>query len=68
MGVAGKKRRSGERLKMKRAEKERKKALYASYAGTGRKSKRNRKSVEGGQFDHETTNCGNIGCKKCYPR
>ena len=67
MGKAGKKRRSAERMKRKRAEKERKKALYASYAGTGRRAAKRKSTVKAGAFDHATSNCGNVGCKKCYP-
>ena len=63
MSVAARKKRSGERMKRKREAKAAKRALYASYAGQS--AGRSVKSVQPGQFDHETTNCGNPGCDAC---
>lgn len=57
----------------KRAVKSRRRALYASLAGTSRKTKRKR--VNRGQKQrtiwkhaHTMTDCGNVGCNRCYPR
>ncbi len=66
MGVAGRKRSHEARMKEKRSRKAAKAALYWSYAGTGkRRKKQGRLSVV--RFNHAVDNCGNVGCKKCYP-
>ena len=60
------------RMARKRAQKEQKRALYASYArlGSNNKSKRNRQSTKKkkliGNFDHPNGKCGNPGCEKCF--
>lgn len=69
MGKAARKRRKDERMRKKRAMKMARRALYASLAGTSKKRKRiHAKSTPPGKFNHETSNCGNVGCKKCFPR
>lgn len=70
MGVAARKRKSAERMKLKRAAKAAKRAKYAALAGTSKKAKRQkRKSTLAGTFKHAhvMSDCGNPGCKRCYP-
>lgn len=66
MGKAAKKRRQEERSRRKREMKAKRRALYASLAGTSKRRKRMRTKTDV-KFDHETQNCGNVGCKKCFP-
>ncbi len=70
MGMNARKLRSEKRKMRKRAAKAAKKALYQSYAGTGRRKKK--KSCPTGatsqKGNHVMTDCGNIGCKACYPQ
>lgn len=70
MGIRAKKIRAEKRKAIKRAAKEAKKKLYASYAGTGRRSNKTKKSSgpSWSRRSHEMVNCGNIGCKRCFPR
>jgi hypothetical protein len=59
------------KMSRKRADKAAKKAAYAALAGTSKKTKRskNRKPGPTGQkHAHVMSDCGNPGCKRCYPR
>jgi hypothetical protein len=71
MSTSGKKRKHGEKMKRKRAAKAARRDAYKALAGTSAKSKRLRrnKSVEpsGRKHEHLMANCGNIGCKQCFP-
>jgi len=61
------------RLQEKRSRKAANKARYAEMRrlGINSKSKRyqsnQRKKHKVGDVDHPNGNCGNIGCKKCFP-
>ena len=60
-----------EKMKRKRAEKAGRRAKYAALAGTSKKSKRQQKKNKvAGTYKgaHIMTDCGNVGCKKCYPK
>jgi len=70
MGKASRSRKADARKKRKKAAKAAKKALYESYAGTGRKKKKLDKKtgltvLKGA---HAMQDCGNVGCCRCYPR
>jgi hypothetical protein len=70
MGIRSKKRNAEGRKAKKRAAKAAKRALYASYAGTGRK--RNNQGRASGPTAlkgcHAMRDCGNVGCLGCYPQ
>lgn len=69
MGHASRKRRHDKRKAEKKARKAAKASLYKSYAEHG--SKRRKKIGGGGVrgiFNHANTNCGNVGCKRCFQR
>lgn len=71
MGVAGRKRKHSEKMKQKRAAKAAKKAKYQALAGTSRKSKKqgNKSQIAGMLKNaHAMGNCGNPGCKRCFPQ
>jgi len=70
MGAASKKRRAEKRKAAKKQMKAAKKALYASYAGTGRRRKKQPRAGSGvKKSGHEgSSNCGNVGCKRCFPQ
>ena len=71
MGKAGRKSKHDEKMKKKRALKAQKKAAYLALAGTGkRKKKRASQSKVSGIYKHAhiMADCGNPGCKRCYPR
>jgi len=61
------------RLQEKRSRKAANKARYAEMRrlGINSKSKRfqsgQRKNHKVGSIDHPNGNCGNVGCKKCFP-
>ena len=70
MGKAGKKRKHDEKMKLKRAAKAAKKAAYAAMAGTSKKAKRQthrKKKPSVLKGSHAMADCGNVGCKQCYP-
>ncbi len=67
MSKGSKKRHSQKRKEMKKSAKAAKKALYLSYAAKG-KTKQKGNTQSGIAFNHETSDCGNVGCKKCHPR
>lgn len=70
MGKTGRKRKHDDKMKKKRALKAQKKAAYAALAGTGKKrKKRITRAFISGIFKHAhmTSDCGNPGCRKCYP-
>lgn len=66
MGKASRTSKHTEKMKRRRAAKTAKAAKYAALAGETRR-KQNEKRIQPGTFNHETTNCGNPGCKKCGP-
>ncbi len=68
MGKAGKRSRSEKRKMQKKAKKAAKAALYHSYAEQGRSNKRARGTLSTGKGNHTTACCGNVGCRKCFPR
>ena len=64
-------RKHNEKMKQKKALKAAKRALYESYAGTGKRAKKqSKKSPVSGihKHAHIMQDCGNPGCSKCYPR
>ncbi len=71
MSKSGKARKHAAKMLRKKNAKAAKRAKYASLAGTSKKNKRQtKKSVVSGVYKHAhiMANCGNPGCKKCYPR
>ena len=70
MSKSGRKKNSDRRKAEKSARKAAKKALYASYAqrGAGQNARHKDGVSIQTRFNHETTSCGNIGCKKCFFR
>jgi hypothetical protein len=68
MSKSGRKSHSEKRKAMKKASKMAQKALYESYAKQGRSRKKENQGITGVAFNHEHDNCGNVGCKKCFPR
>lgn len=70
MSKSAKKRRSDRRRELKRSAKAAKRALYASYSGTGRRAKRVKRSSgpTAQKGNHAMSNCGNVGCSKCFPQ
>jgi len=69
MGSSGKKLKHAQKMARKRAIKAARKSKYAALAGTSKKKKRQVKSgaVSVYRKAHSMTDCGNPGCKKCYP-
>ncbi len=70
MSKAGRKKKHSAKMKERRKRKAEKRALYASYAGTSKRAKKvRRKSPISGIHKHEhlMSDCGNPGCKRCYP-
>jgi hypothetical protein len=73
VGKSSKARKHNEKMKRKRAEKAAKRAQYAALAGTSKKSKkinRRARSTVSGTYKgaHIMSDCGNPGCKRCYPK
>ena len=54
------------KMARKRAIKATRRAKYLALAGTSKKKKHQHQATHT-KFNHATQNCGNIGCKKCYP-
>lgn len=71
MSKGSKSRSKARRKAAKVARKAAQRALYESYRDHGDNSKRKRRlSARRGtvrSVRHETSHCGNIGCKRCYP-
>lgn len=69
MGLIGRKRKKDEKKKRKAA----KRVLYAQYAkegkikGTKRASRKRIFGSSGNKHQHLIADCGNPGCKRCYP-
>ena len=72
MGKTSRKQKHSEKMKKKRAQKLARKAKYLALAGTSKKTKRvfKKKSKVSGIYKnaHIMGNCGNPGCKKCFPQ
>jgi hypothetical protein len=70
MGKASRKKSADRKKRAKQLAKAAKRALYASYAGTGRKVKKNRKKAGATpqRGNHVMSDCGNPGCERCYPQ
>lgn len=71
MGNAARRRRHDQKMRMKRAAKAAKRTAYAALRGTSRKAKKLRgrsRTSAGGKHLHRIENCGNIGCKRCFPQ
>ena len=71
MGRASRKRRHNAKMNQKRQIKAARRAAYAAMAGTSKKAKRQgKKNVRDRRFKHAHAmlDCGNVGCKRCYPR
>jgi len=69
MGLTAKKARSLKRKTEKAKAKAAKRALYASYAGQGRRSTKTAASGRTPQRgNHVMADCGNVGCEACYPQ
>jgi hypothetical protein len=70
MGKIGRRSRAEKKKLLKKQAKAARRALYASYAGTGRRAKK--RAVRGGptaqRGNHAMSNCGNIGCEACFPQ
>ena len=70
MGNASRKRKHGEKMSRRRAAKAAKKAKYLALAGTSKKAKRQKtkhKMISNKKHAHVMANCGNVGCKRCFP-
>ena len=70
MGKSGRQSKHSAKMKRKREVKAQRKALYASLAGTSKKSKnqRNKNRVSSSaKHAHKMSNCGNAGCERCNP-
>lgn len=70
MSKAGKGRKHEEKMKKRRATKAAKAAKYLALRGTSKKSKRqgSKSQVSGAnKHAHVMVDCGNPGCKHCYP-
>jgi hypothetical protein len=70
MGKASRTKKHGAKMARKRAVKAARRAEYAAKAGTSKKAKKcNRKTgptvMKGA---HVMADCGNVGCKRCYPK
>lgn len=70
MGGLARKRRADKKKELKRQVKQQRRALYASLAGTSKKKKRQnpRKKITAQRGNHVMSDCGNVGCEKCYPQ
>lgn len=75
MGKTGRAKKHEDRMKQKRALKAAKKAKYLALAGTSKKSKNCAKRAralgakeKNYKHAHRVANCGNVGCKRCFPR
>jgi hypothetical protein len=73
MGIKAKSARSEKRKREKRAKKAAKAALYKSYSEKGqasgsKRTKKTHKVISSLKGQHAMSDCGNVGCKKCYPR
>lgn len=58
------------KMARKRAVKAARKTLYASLAGTSKKSKNQKKKIKissNAKHAHLMSDCGNAGCKRCNP-
>lgn len=69
MASSGKQKKHQEKMKRKRAIKAQRRSAYAAMAGTSKKKKRQniKSGATVGKKAHLMANCGNTGCKKCYP-
>lgn len=70
MSKSSRKRNADVRRNKKRAAKAAKRALYASYAGTGRRAKKQGRKAEMNpqRGNHAMLICGNVGCERCFPQ
>jgi hypothetical protein len=71
MSVAARKRRHESKMERKRAIKHARREQYKALAGTSRKTKKVVKRTRGAKLrkhEHAMPNCGNVGCKRCYPQ
>lgn len=70
MGKASRKNRHSDKMKRKRELKAQRRSLYASLAGTSKKSKNKNGKKMPTRFkgSHMMADCGNVGCKRCYPK
>lgn len=70
MGVAGRQKKHKEKMARKRAVKAAKRDKYKALAGTSKRAKRhkNKSGPSNTKGAHLMQNCGNVGCKKCFPR
>lgn len=67
-GKAARKRKHGDKMARRRAEKAARKAKYLSLAGTSNKNKRKKgQAGSGHKHEHIMANCGNVGCERCFP-
>lgn len=69
MGKTSRNAKHSEKMKRKHAAKANRRAAYAALAGTSKKSKRKNaiKARTGYKHAHIMADCGNPGCKRCYP-
>jgi hypothetical protein len=72
MSASAKRRVALERKAAKRAQKETRKALYASWRDQGKNVKSKRFLAKGkngsvANVSHPNGACGNVGCRKCFP-
>lgn len=70
MGKAGKQRKHEGKMARKRAVKKARRDKYKSLAGTSKRAKRHHKQLTSSihKHAHDTANCGNPGCKRCFDR
>lgn len=73
--MAGKKKKAllhDKKMKAKRAAKAARRAKYEALAGSPANKKRKRRIAKAGvgfcKYDHPDGPCGNIGCRKCFPK
>ena len=72
MGAKAKKARAQKRKLRKKAVKDARRALYRSYAAQGKERARGRRRGKTGptpgKGNHYVVDCGNPGCKACFPQ
>ncbi len=70
MGKTSRASKHSAKMQRKRAVKAARRTLYASLAGTSKKSKNQKRRVRissGAKHSHKMADCGNAGCVRCNP-
>ncbi len=71
MGKTSRSLKHASKMQRKRSVKQSRRSLYASLAGQSKKAKNQKKQTHGAHIykhAHIMSDCGNEGCKRCYPR